>query len=138
MEATLIFQTVSEGIFSETQKPAAHFGSLTPYCDISTGPNEVPPCAYGLFVIWKQPRQAKESEVPMNTVPQIALNDGNAIPQLGFGVWQIEPKDTVEAVSEALQVGYRHIDTAERYGNEKEVGEAIRASGLDRGDDLRH
>jgi 2,5-diketo-D-gluconate reductase A len=72
--------------------------------------------------------------VPMNTVPHVALNDGNAIPQLGFGVWQIEPKDTVEAVSEALQVGYRHIDTAEMYGNEKEVGEAIRASGLGRGD----
>jgi 2,5-diketo-D-gluconate reductase A len=70
----------------------------------------------------------------MNAVPNITLNDGNAIPQLGFGVFQIEPKDTVEAVSEALEIGYRHIDTAEMYGNEKEVGEAIRASGLDRGD----
>ena len=70
----------------------------------------------------------------MNAVPNITLNDGNAIPQLGFGVYQIEPEDTVEAVSEALEVGYRHIDTAEMYGNEKEVGEAIRDSGLDRGD----
>jgi 2,5-diketo-D-gluconate reductase A len=70
----------------------------------------------------------------MNAVPNISLNDGNVIPQLGFGVFQIEPKDTAEAVREALRVGYRHIDTAERYGNEKEVGEAIRASGLDRGD----
>jgi 2,5-diketo-D-gluconate reductase A len=70
----------------------------------------------------------------MNSVPNITLNDGNAIPQLGFGVFQIEPKDTVEAVSEALEIGYRHIDTAEMYGNEREVGEAIRASGLDRGD----
>jgi 2,5-diketo-D-gluconate reductase A len=70
----------------------------------------------------------------MNAVPKITLNDGNVIPQLGFGVWQIEPKDTVEAVSEALRVGYRHIDTAEAYGNEKEVGEAIRTYGLDRGD----
>jgi 2,5-diketo-D-gluconate reductase A len=70
----------------------------------------------------------------MNAVPNITLNDGNAIPQLGFGVFQIEPKDTAEAVSEALEIGYRHIDTAEMYGNEKEVGEAIRASGLDRGD----
>ena len=70
----------------------------------------------------------------MNAVPNITLNDGNAIPQLGFGVYQIEPEDTVEAVSEALEVGYRHIDTAEMYGNEKEVGEAIRSSGLDRGD----
>jgi len=70
----------------------------------------------------------------MNAVPNIALNDGNAIPQLGFGVFQIEPRDTAKAVREALEVGYRHIDTAEMYGNEKEVGEAIRASGLDRGD----
>jgi 2,5-diketo-D-gluconate reductase A len=70
----------------------------------------------------------------MNAVPNITLNDGNAIPQLGFGVFQIEPRDTAKAVSEALEVGYRHIDTAEMYGNEKEVGEAMRASGLDRGD----
>ena len=70
----------------------------------------------------------------MNAVPNITLNDGNAIPQLGFGVFQIEPRDTAKAVSEALEVGYRHIDTAEMYGNEKEVGEAIRASGFDRGD----
>ena len=70
----------------------------------------------------------------MNAVPNITLNDGNAIPQLGFGVFQIEPKDTAEAVSEALEIGYRHIDTAKMYGNEKEVGEAIRASGLDRDD----
>jgi 2,5-diketo-D-gluconate reductase A len=70
----------------------------------------------------------------MNAVPNITLNDGNAVPQLGFGVFQIEPRDTAKAVSEALEVGYRHIDTAEMYGNEKEVGEAIRASGLDRRD----
>jgi 2,5-diketo-D-gluconate reductase A len=70
----------------------------------------------------------------LNTVPIITLNDGNTIPQLGFGVFQIEPENTAEAVGAALEVGYRHIDTAEMYGNEKEVGEAIRASGLDRGD----
>ena len=70
----------------------------------------------------------------MSAVPNITLNDGNNIPQLGFGVFQIEPEDTAEAVSEALRVGYRHIDTAEMYGNEKEVGEAIRSFGLDRGD----
>src|SRR5215218_8065365 len=70
----------------------------------------------------------------MNVVPNITLNDGNTIPQLGFGVFQIEPKNTVEAVSEALRIGYRHIDTAEMYGNEREVGEAIRTSGFDRGD----
>jgi 2,5-diketo-D-gluconate reductase A len=70
----------------------------------------------------------------LNTVPIITLNDGNTIPQLGFGVFQIEPENTAEAVGAALEVGYRHIDTAEMYGNEKEVGEAICASGLDRGD----
>ncbi|MEV4479050.1 aldo/keto reductase [Micromonospora coxensis] len=67
-----------------------------------------------------------------NTIPDITLNDGNTIPQLGFGVYQIEPKDTVEAVGKALEIGYRHIDTAEMYGNEAEVGEAVRRSGLDR------
>jgi len=68
----------------------------------------------------------------MSTVPTIELNDGNTIPQLGFGVFQIDPGETAEAVAEALRVGYRHIDTAEMYGNEEGVGEAIRASGLDR------
>jgi 2,5-diketo-D-gluconate reductase A len=70
----------------------------------------------------------------MSAVPGITLNDGNTIPQLGFGVFQIEPQNTAKAVGEALDIGYRHIDTAEGYGNEKEVGEAIRASGLDRSD----
>ncbi|MFG3302293.1 aldo/keto reductase [Micromonospora chersina] len=67
-----------------------------------------------------------------NSVPDISLNDGNTIPQLGFGVFQIDPKDTAQAVGTALEVGYRHIDTAEMYGNEAEVGQAVRTSGLDR------
>src|ERR1700741_285642 len=67
-------------------------------------------------------------------VPSIDLNDGSAIPQLGFGVFQIPPGETAQAVSLALDVGYRHIDTAEMYGNEAGVGQAIRASGLDRAD----
>jgi 2,5-diketo-D-gluconate reductase A len=70
----------------------------------------------------------------MTQVPSVELNDGHTIPQLGFGVFQIEPADTVEAVRLALETGYRHIDTAEMYGNEKEVGEAVRTSGLDRGE----
>jgi 2,5-diketo-D-gluconate reductase A len=68
------------------------------------------------------------------SVPNIELNDGHSIPQFGFGVFQIDPAETAAAVSEALEVGYRHIDTAEMYGNERGVGEAIRASGLDRDD----
>ncbi len=68
----------------------------------------------------------------MSQVPSIALNDGHAIPQLGFGVYQIEPRDTARAVREALEVGYRHIDTAEGYRNERGVGDGLRASGLDR------
>jgi 2,5-diketo-D-gluconate reductase A len=67
-------------------------------------------------------------------VPTITLNDGNTIPQLGFGVFQIPPPDTAEAVALALAAGYRHIDTAEMYGNERGVGEAVAASGLDRAD----
>jgi 2,5-diketo-D-gluconate reductase A len=69
---------------------------------------------------------------PMSTVPNIELSDGHSIPQLGFGVFQIPPEETAEAVTRALETGYRHIDTAQMYGNEREVGEAVRASGLDR------
>ncbi len=68
------------------------------------------------------------------TAPDLALNSGQTIPQLGFGVFKIDPAETADAVSEALKVGYRHIDTAEMYRNEKGVGEAVRASGLDRGE----
>jgi 2,5-diketo-D-gluconate reductase A len=67
-------------------------------------------------------------------VPTVTLNDGRLIPQLGFGVFQIDPAQTAEAVGNALEVGYRHIDTAEMYRNERGVGEAVRASGLDRSD----
>jgi 2,5-diketo-D-gluconate reductase A len=67
-------------------------------------------------------------------VPDLALNNGQTIPQLGFGVFQIEPEETAEAVGRAFEVGYRHIDTAEAYRNEKGVGEAVRASGLPRGE----
>jgi 2,5-diketo-D-gluconate reductase A len=70
----------------------------------------------------------------MTAVPTIDLSYGRSIPQLGFGVFQIDPDDTAEAVSTALEIGYRHIDTAEMYGNEQGVGEAVRSSGLDRGD----
>lgn len=70
----------------------------------------------------------------MTEVPTIELNDGARIPQLGFGVFQIEPDETADAVKHALEVGYRHIDTAEMYQNEKGVGEGVRNSGLSRGD----
>ncbi len=66
------------------------------------------------------------------TVPDITLNSGRTIPQLGFGVFQIDPAETAEAVSRALDVGYRHIDTAQMYRNEKGVGEAVRSSGIPR------
>ena len=70
----------------------------------------------------------------MTAVPDVTLNNGRTIPQFGFGVFQIKPDDTAKAVTEALEAGYRHIDTAEMYGNEKEVGTAIAKSGLDRAD----
>ncbi|WP_104177129.1 aldo/keto reductase [Cryobacterium sp. Y50] len=68
----------------------------------------------------------------MTAVPTITLNNGTSIPQLGFGTYQITPETTKAATRAALEAGYRHIDTAEMYGNEKEVGEAIAESGLDR------
>ena len=70
----------------------------------------------------------------MPAIPTVPLIDGTAIPQLGLGTWQIAPEETVAAVTAAFDAGYRHIDTAQMYGNEREVGEAVRRSGLDRGD----
>jgi hypothetical protein len=65
-------------------------------------------------------------------IPQLILNNGVQIPALGFGVFQTPPEATIAAVEAALATGYRHIDTAAAYGNERQVGEAIRRSGLDR------
>lgn len=68
----------------------------------------------------------------MTSVPTIALNNGVTIPQLGYGTFQIPPDETKDAVLTAFEVGYRHIDTAQGYGNEKGVGDALAASGLAR------
>lgn len=68
----------------------------------------------------------------MPIVPNLPLNDGREIPQIGFGVFQVSPDETVDAVLHALNTGYRAIDTAAMYGNESEVAEAIARSGLDR------
>jgi 2,5-diketo-D-gluconate reductase A len=70
----------------------------------------------------------------MATVPLLSLNSGALVPQIGFGVFQVPPEETQRVVEDALEVGYRHIDTATGYENEAEVGAAIRASGLPRGD----
>lgn len=66
------------------------------------------------------------------TIENIRFNDSRTIPQLGFGVWQVEDEGAETAVAEALKVGYRHIDTAKIYGNEAGVGRAVKASGLPR------
>jgi 2,5-diketo-D-gluconate reductase A len=68
----------------------------------------------------------------MTSVPTIQLNDGHLIPQLGFGVWQVSTEDIVASVATALEIGYRHIDTAAIYGNEEGVGQAIADSGIAR------
>jgi len=65
-------------------------------------------------------------------IPTLTLNNGVTMPALGFGVFQTPPAETVAAVRTALEVGYRHIDTAAAYGNEREVGQAIREAGLAR------
>lgn len=69
------------------------------------------------------------SELP---IPLVQLNDGNLIPQLGLGVWRLEAEDTERIVSEALEAGYRHFDTARIYDNEAAVGRALAASGVPR------
>ncbi len=66
------------------------------------------------------------------TIPSLELNDGNSIPQLGYGVFKVPADETERTVSEALEIGYRHIDTAAIYGNEEGVGAAIAKSGIAR------
>ena len=72
--------------------------------------------------------------MPPATAPALTLNNGVTVPALGLGVFQSPPEETTAAVEAALRAGYRHIDTAAAYGNERQVGEAVRASGLDRSD----
>jgi diketogulonate reductase-like aldo/keto reductase len=67
-------------------------------------------------------------------VPQVSLRGDTEIPQLGFGVFQVPPQDTADVATRALLAGYRHIDTATAYRNEAEVGQAVHAAGLERGD----
>ena len=69
---------------------------------------------------------------PQTYVPTIELNDGRSIPQLGFGTFQVPPADTEKVVSDAIEAGYRHLDTAQMYGNEEGVGRAVAASGIPR------
>lgn len=68
----------------------------------------------------------------MTLAPLIDLNDGNRIPQLGLGTWPLDDEQVAAAVVHAVEAGYRHIDTAVKYGNERGVGNGIRASGVDR------
>src|SRR3954471_2067726 len=69
---------------------------------------------------------------PAPQIPQVELNDGRAIPQIGFGVWQVPNDEVAPAVLEALHAGYRSIDTAQGYDNEEGVGRAVRDGGIDR------
>jgi 2,5-diketo-D-gluconate reductase A len=72
------------------------------------------------------------SKTPETTIPTVTLNNGVQIPQLGFGVFQVPPEDTQRIVEDALEAGYRHIDTAAAYRNEAGVGAAVAASGIPR------
>jgi len=66
------------------------------------------------------------------SVPSLTLNDGHTIPQLGLGTWPLKDKEVAETIVTATGIGYRHIDTAAKYGNEKGVGEGIKRSGVPR------
>jgi 2,5-diketo-D-gluconate reductase A len=72
------------------------------------------------------------TQIPQHSVPTLELNDGRTIPQLGFGVFKVDPAETEKIVATALESGYRHIDTAAVYGNEEGVGKAIATSGIPR------
>ena len=75
-----------------------------------------------------------ENAPASSPIPTFTLPTGAPIPVLGFGTYKVAPEDTYDAVSRALEVGYRHIDTAQMYGNEAEVGAALEASGIPRED----
>lgn len=68
----------------------------------------------------------------MTSIPTLTLNDGTSIPQLGFGVFKVDPQETERIVAEALALGYRHIDTAAIYGNEEGIGRALASAGIPR------
>lgn len=78
------------------------------------------------------PKSPRTHEIPVGRVPDVALNNGVRVPQLGFGVFQVPPEETQRVVEDALEAGYRHIDTAAAYRNEAGVGAAIVSSGLPR------
>ena len=77
-------------------------------------------------------RQPNQGETRMSAVPSVTLNNGVEMPAIGLGVFQTPPDVTTAAVKEALRLGYRHIDTAAAYFNEREVGEGVRRSGIAR------
>ncbi|MCX5193437.1 aldo/keto reductase [Streptomyces sp. NBC_00249] len=78
------------------------------------------------------PRTDPEERPDVNQVPTIQLNNGTRMPQLGYGVWQVPDSEAERAVGTALEAGYRSIDTAAIYGNERGTGRAVAASGLPR------
>lgn len=81
------------------------------------------------------PEPSLERQLPSSVTDdrsEVLLNNGLRLPSIGFGVFQSSPDDTREAVATALDLGYRHVDTAAMYGNERQVGEAVRDSGLPR------
>ncbi len=80
----------------------------------------------------RDPQPAADAPTVGGMIQELVLNNGVTMPALGLGVYQSSPEETAAAVETALQVGYRHVDTAAAYGNERQVGEGIRRSGLDR------
>lgn len=78
--------------------------------------------------------RARQASNVQGMTPQLTLNNGVTMPTLGLGVFQSPPEETAAAVEAALRIGYRHVDTAAAYGNERQVGEGIRRSGVDRAD----
>jgi 2,5-diketo-D-gluconate reductase A len=92
------------------------------------------PIPLGRLAWLAQMTPAREERTVVTGIPEVLLNNGQTIPQFGFGVFLVKPAETERAVATALEAGYRHIDTAEMYGNEKQVGQAIARSGLERSD----
>src|SRR6185295_17371256 len=90
------------------------------------------PSHYLLIPHHRDRSAATSMEQPMSTIPTIRLNDGNAMPQLGYGVWRVTNDEAASTVGEAIKAGYRSIDTASIYGNEEGVGEAIAAAPVSR------
>lgn len=109
-------------VIDDCPRGCGHRLPADPECALDSSPGRRPPGGGGPPIAGCGLAERRRDM----TVPTITLNDGHHIPQLGFGTYKVPADETAAAVRAALEVGYRHIDTAQMYGNEKGVGQGVR------------